>query len=150
MTDDQVLAHVVVDPEAWKEHARVYAVTRWEADSERLSQLEQEAALAADNPLQVDIEAAIIRLRAKVEAGPDVYFNKFLAAKIARHQAEAEAESAKPGYKTRAVRQAEEDTEREQQLQERLAAHQQAEQDRQNEFKAAVAEEVARQLSQRP
>lgn len=150
MTDDQVLAHVVIDPEAWKEHARVYAVTRWEADNERLSQLEQEAALAADNPLQADIESAARRLRAKVEAGPDAYFNKFLVDKVTRHRPVAEEEFAKPGYKARAAREADAAAERAQKMQEQAQARQQAEQDRQNEFQAAVAAEVARQLSQRP
>lgn len=112
MTPEQrlVLAHVVVDPDAWEKHVRVYAVKAWNQDVDQLSRAREKLA-AEDNTdsMAKKLDGILAKQKELTDKGPEPYFEKFLTEKVARWKPEYDREVVKPGYKNRAIRQAEDD-----------------------------------------
>lgn len=124
MTPEQraVIAHVIVDPEAWEADARVYAIKAWNQDVAQTAKA-RDALIAEehDSSMAEKLDGILAKQKELTDAGHEPCFQKFLAEKVARWQPEYVKESAKPGYKTRAERQAEDDAKQKAQAEAALA-----------------------------
>lgn len=109
MTPEQraVLAHKVSDPDKWVADARVYAIKAWNQDVAQLAKA-RDALIAEnhDSSMAEKLDGILAKQKELTDAGHEPYFQRFLTEKVARWQKEYAAESAKPGYKTRAERDA--------------------------------------------
>lgn len=150
MTNDEILAHKVVDVPKWKSDARAYAVKQWDDDRIYLAELKRQRALQSDDaPMIEKIDGKIAALQERVDAGADLYYTEFEAAKVERHRKEAEAEAAKPGYKNRAEREAEAEAKRQAELSEAAARRAEAEAKAKADEDARIAAAVEAALAAR-
>lgn len=148
MTDDEVLADVVIDVGKWKSDARAFALKQWDDDRIDLARLKRELALQSDDaPMIGKIGAKVEALQNRVDAGSELYFGELVSAKVARHRAVAETRAAQPDYKNRAERQAEADEKQRVENAARLASAAEAQARRAKALDDLVAAKVQEILS---
>lgn len=95
--DRAVLAHVVIDPDAWVAHALVWSEEQWQHEKDELDKLN--AHLTAGKQIDPNQKA---RIEKNLLVTAAMRFERAFRGKIDRWRPEYEAQKDAPGYQTRA------------------------------------------------